>query len=45
MGSNGPHSKLIYLVSTGYEGRIDSRLTFVYKSVLVIMQGCTGLSE
>ena len=45
MGSNGPHSELIYLVSTSYKGRIGSRLTFVYKGVLVIMQGCTELSE
>ena len=35
MGPNGPHSKLIYLVDMGYEGRIGSRFTFVHKSVLV----------
>ena len=44
MGPSGPHSKLIYLVGTCYKG-IDSRFTFVDKNVLVIMQGCTRLSE
>ena len=33
MGSNGPHSKLIYLVGMGYEGRIGFPFTFVYKGV------------
>ena len=32
MGLIGPHSKLIYLVGMGYEGRI----AFVHKGVLVI---------
>ena len=45
MGSNGPYFKLIYLFSTDYEGQIGSRFTFVHKGVLVIIQGCTGLSE
>ena len=45
MGPNGPHSKLIYLVGIGYESWIDSRFTFVHKGILVIMQGCTTVSE
>ncbi|KAL6331398.1 hypothetical protein AAG906_011335 [Vitis piasezkii] len=34
----------IYLVGMGYEGQIGSRFTFVHKGVLVIMQGCIGIS-
>ena len=45
MGPNCPCSELIYLVDIGYEGQIDSRFTFVHKSVLVIMQVYTGVSE
>ena len=45
MGPNGPRSKLIYLVDTDYEGWIGSRFTFVHKSILVIMEGCTRVSE
>ena len=51
MSPIGPRSELIYLVSMGYEGRIDSRFTFVHKSILVITQGvhfwllCTEVSE
>ena len=45
MGPNGPHFKLIYHYGTGYESRIISRSTFVHKSVLVIMQGHTWVSE
>ena len=45
MGPNGPRFELIYLVGMGYEGRISSRFTFVHKGVLVIMQGCTGVSK
>ena len=45
MGPNGLCSKLIYLVGIDYEGRIDSRFTFVHKGILVIMQDCTGVSE
>ena len=45
MGPNGPRSELIYLVGMGYEGQIGSRFTFVHKSVLVITQGCIGVSE
>ena len=37
MSPNGPCSKLIYLFGTGYEDRIGSRFTFVYKGILVIM--------
>ena len=33
MGLSGPHSKLIYLFGTNYEGRIGSRFTFVHKGV------------
>ena len=29
----------------GYEGRIGSKFTFVHKGILVIMQGCIGVSE
>ena len=45
MGLSGPCSKLLYLVDTGYEGRIGSRFTFVHKGVLVTMQDCIGVSE
>ena len=45
MGPSGPCSELIYLVGIGYEGQIDYRFTFVHKSVLVIMQVYTGVSE
>ena len=45
MGPNGPRSKLIYLVGIDYEGRIRSRFNFVHNHILVIMQGCTGVSE
>ena len=42
---NGLRSELIYLVSMGYEGQIGFRFTFMDKGVLVIMQGCTRVSE
>ena len=42
MGPSGPCFELIYLVGIGYEGRIDSRFTFMHKGVLVIMQDCIG---
>ena len=29
----------------GYEGRINSTFIFVHKGVLVITQGCIGVSE
>ena len=45
MGLNSLHYELIYLVGMNHEGWICSRFTFVYKGVLVIMQGCTGVSE
>ena len=45
IGHNGPCFELIYLVSMGYEGRIDFRFTFVHKGVLVITQGCLRVSE
>ena len=45
MGPIGPRSKLIYLVGMSYEGQIGSRFTFVHKGVLIIMQGCIGVSE
>ena len=45
MGPNGPRSKLIYLVGTDYESRIGSKFTFVHKGILIIMQGCTRVSE
>ena len=45
IGPSGLCSELIYLVGMDYEGEIDSRFTFVHKSVLVIMQGCIRISE
>ena len=45
MRPSGPYSELIDLVGIGYEGQIDSRFTIVHKGVLVIMQGCTKVSE
>ena len=45
MSPNGPYSKLVYLFGMGYKGRIDSKFTFMHKGVLIIMQGCIGLSE
>ena len=45
MGPNGPCFELIYLVSMDYEGQISFRFTFMDKGVLVIMQGCTRVSE
>ena len=45
MGPSGPCFELMYLVVMGYEGRIGSRFTFMYKGVLVIMQGCIGVNE
>ena len=45
MGPNGPSFKLIYLVGTDYESRIGSKFTFVHKGILIIMQGCTRVSE
>ena len=37
MGHSGPHFKLIYLVSMGYEGWIDFEFIFVHKAILIIM--------
>ena len=45
MGPNGSRSKLIYLVGMGYGSQIGSRFIIVYKGILVIMQGCTKVSE
>ena len=45
MGPNGPHSKVIDIIDRDYEGWIGSRFTFVHKGILVIMQGCTKVSE
>ena len=45
MGPIGSCSELIYLVGMGYESRIDFRFTFMHKGILVIMQGCIGVSE
>ena len=44
MGPNDSRFELIYLVGTDQEGQIDSKFTFVYKGILIIMQGCTGVS-
>ena len=35
MGRSDPRFELIYLIDMDYEGWIDSRFTFVHKSVLV----------
>ena len=35
----------MYLDGMVYEGWIDFRFTFVYKSILVIMHGCIRVSE
>ena len=45
MGPSGPRSELIYFVGMNYEGRINSKFTFVHKRVLIITQGCTKVSE
>ena len=45
MDPSGPRSELIYLVGMGYKGWIGSKFTFVHKGVLVITQGCIGISE
>ena len=45
MGPSGPCFKLIYFVGMDYDGRISSRFTFVHKGILVITQGCIGVSE
>ena len=45
MGPNGPRFELIYLVGAYYEGKINSRFTFVHKGILVITQGCIGVSK
>ena len=45
MGPNGPHSELIYVVGMDHEGQIGYRFTFIPKGILVIMQGCTRVSE
>ena len=45
MGPSGPRFELIYVVGMGYEGRIGFRFTFVHKNILLIMQGCIGVSE
>ena len=44
MGLSVP-TQALYLVDIVYERWIDSRFTFVYKGILVIMQGCTGIIE
>ena len=45
MGSNSPHSKLIYHDDTVYEGWIESRFILMHKGALVIMQGCIRDNE
>ena len=45
MDLNSPRFELIYFVGMGYEGHIDCTFTFVYKTILVIMQGCIGANE
>ena len=45
MGPNGPHFELISHDDMGFKNRINSRFTFVHKSILVITQDCIGVSE
>ena len=45
IGPSSSRSKLIYHDDMVYEGWIDSKFILVYKSIWVIMQGCTGDSE
>ena len=45
MGPSSPCSELIYHDNTVYEGWVDFRFILVYKSVLVITQGCIGDNE
>ena len=45
MGPNDPCFELIYLLGMGFEGWIDYRFTFVRNCVLIITQGCIGVSE
>ena len=45
MGPSGPHFELIFFDDTVYEGLMSFQFTFVHKDVLVIMQGCTRVSE
>ena len=45
MGPSSPYFKLIYLVGMNYEVWIDSKFTFVHKGILLIMQGCSRVSE
>ena len=45
IGSNGMCFELIYLVGMSYEGQIDFSFIFVHKGILVIMRGCTGVSD
>ena len=45
MGPCGLRFELIYLVGTDYEGQISFKFTFVHKSILVVTQDCTWVSE
>ena len=45
MGPSGPCFELIYLVGMDFKGWIGSKFTYVHKGILVIMQGCTTVSE
>ena len=45
MGLSGPHSELIFLDDTVYEGWMSFQFTFVHKGIFVIVQGCIGMSE
>ena len=45
MGPSGPRFELIYFVDTDYAEQIGFRFTFVHKGFLIIMEGCTGVSE
>ena len=44
MGPNGPFFEL-YTLLAQIMRVIDSRFTFVHKGILIITQGCIGVSE
>ena len=45
MGPNGSRSELIFPVDMAYDGWMGFQSTFVHEGVLVITQGCIGISE
>ena len=45
MGPSGLHSELIFFDDMIYKGWMGFQFAFMHKGVLVIMQGCTRISE